>query len=752
MSGAGADKVTARTERSLSPPVVVAKVRRPRRRDGELHRDHLVDTLVANDRPLVAVRAPAGYGKTTTVRQWVEHDSRPAAWVSLDAADNDPVRFVRHVVRAVDGVAPVPEAEHLLAVEPPQLAAVTDAFSRALAGRPPVVLVLDDVHVVDAVAVVDLVGWLVGALPAGSTLAVVGRDLPPLRLTRRIAGGEALVLRRDDLSFTSAESHSVVVAALPGLDDEQVARLHERTEGWPAGLHLSLLAATAGPDPVAVLTELPRRAVDLGAYFHEELLRRIDPELRSFLVHTAILHRLSPALCDAVLERDDSATVLRSLAESENLFVVVHDGDSESLRYHHLFADLLLAELRATTPRLEPVLRGRAARWLDVHGDPDAAVGQALAAGDEELAATIAYRHAHGLMQLGLIGTIERWLQGFGPGSEVRNPLVGMLHGWVDFGRGHSDDVRRRLDVLERATWDGPLPDGTSSLAVARASLAMLWSGRGVKQTASDARLVRMAGPSGSPWWSTACLQEAVATALADRQADAVALFEEAEFAARGHPSTHALCLSHLAWARFGAGDEAGGLAAASAAYAELHARHLQTYNLAVHVHAVHAYVCARQGRRPDYAAAGDQTLTLVASLYGAVPRAQCQLRLVLAEGALLLGDADGAAELVDAAEPFLAAEPDAVVLWDWVDSLHEHLAARRRRDGVVGRYQLTEAELRVLGQLPTHRSLEEIGRELYISRNTVKTHAVSIYRKLGVSGRSAAVDRARVLGVLAHE
>lgn len=731
-------------------PVVVAKLRRPRLRPGELRRDRLVTFLSAAAVPVVAVRAPAGYGKTTTVRQWVEEDARPAAWVSLDAADNDPIRFLRHVVRAIDGVTALPDVEGLLAVEPPRVTAILPALATALSERPPMVLVLDDVHVVTEASVAALLEWLIGALPPESTLALVGRSAPPVRVTRHVAADDAVLLRREDLAFTRPELRSVVAGALPDLDAATVAGLYERTEGWPAGLQLSILAARAAPDPSAVLADLPRHAVDLGAYVHEELLRHLDSRLRTFLVRTAVLDRLSPALCDAVLGRDDSGAVLRSLAESENLFVVAHDDDPEWLRYHHLFADLLLAELRAQTPALEPVLRERAARWLSAHGDPDGAVGQALAAGDWELAATLAHVHAHDLVQRGQITTIARWLDRF-PAEQTRgSALLMLLHGWVDLVEGRPDDVARRLRLLDECHWEGPLPDGTPTLAVARASLAMLHAGGGVKQTAADARVVRDAGPAANPWWSTAWLFEAQSTVLADGGADAVALFGDAELAARGDTSTHLVCLAHLGWARLRAGDVAGGLAAADDAYRGLAAHRLEDYNLAVFVHAVHAYVSAHRGRRGDAQASSAQAERLLSTVGGGIPRAQVQTRLVLAEAALLLDDGEAAAALVTAAEPFLELEPDALVLWEWVDGLRERLSARRRRAGLVERHRLTEAELRVLAQLPTHRSLEAIGRELYISRNTVKTHAVSIYRKLGVSGRGAAVDRARALGLLA--
>lgn len=250
-------------------PVVEAKLRPPRLRAGELHRDHLVAALCAATVPVVAVHAPAGYGKTTTVRQWIEADPRLSAWLSLDGADNDPVRFLRHVVRAVDGIVPVPRAESLLLVEPPQASDVLAAFATALVGQPPLILVLDDVQVVEDGTVADLVVWLGASLPVGSTLALVGRSLPSVRLAHHLAGDDAVVLRRDDLAFDDREHRAVVDAAPVTLDDGQVDALHERTEGWPAGLQLSLLAARAAPDPAAVLADLPHRAEDLGGYVHE---------------------------------------------------------------------------------------------------------------------------------------------------------------------------------------------------------------------------------------------------------------------------------------------------------------------------------------------------------------------------------------------------------------------------------------------------------------------------------------------------
>lgn len=731
--------------------VVEAKLRTPRRRVDEVPRSLLVETLRTASVPVVAVRAGAGYGKTITVRQWVHADPRDAAWLTVDAGDNDPVSLLRHVVRALDGIVALPEVEALLAVEPPPVERVvlTELASALGVDRPPLVLVLDDVHLLTEAAAGRLLEWLVAALPAGSTLALVGRAMPPMHLTRHLVSDDAMVLRRADLAFTAAECRAATRRALPDLDHGAVERLWELSEGWPAGLYLALLALKTATSPDAVIADLPARAENIGAYFHEELLQSLAPEVRAFLVRTSVLGRLSGELCDAVLGRTGSGAVLRALAASDNLFVVALDDEPDWYRYHHLFADLLVAELRVESPQDEPALRRRAARWLSDHGLSDEAVRQSLAAGDEGLAAEIAHRYACARVQGGQIATLERWLDAFAPATVLLDPLLGLISGWVAMARGRSDDVAGWLALLAEADRPGPLPDGTASLAVAGAALAMFHGAGGVLRTAADARTVRQAGPGGSPWWSTACLFEATATQLADADADAVALHGAAEFATRADPAAHPVALAHLAWAHFAVGDQVLGQQHAAQAVAELRARNLDDFTLTTHVHVVHAYAAAMRGDHAEAEAACRHARGLLDELSGTVPRSQCQMRLVLVDAALVCHQLDLADTLLTEAEAFLAAEPDAVVLWAWAERLRGVVGSRGRDRRTIDRLGLTTAELRVLAELPTHRSLEEIGEVLYVSRNTVKTHVVAIYRKLGVSARSAAVDRGRELGLV---
>ncbi len=230
---------------------------------------------------------------------------------------------------------------------------------------------------------------------------------------------------------------------------------------------------------------------------------------------------------------------------------------------------------------------------------------------------------------------------------------------------------------------------------------------------AADARRVQEAGPEDNPWWATARLMEAVATPLADPEADAVALCSSAEFATRTDPTAHAVALAHLAWAQLQRGDVAAGDASIDRALAEVDAEGLAGYPLVIHVQAVAAYALARRGRREAASGLIVATHESLGALEQAVARARCHAWLILAEAALLLDDLALASVLLGEARPLLRHEPEAVVLSMWADRLRAGVDAGRRQATQVARVGITEAEARVLTELPTHRSLEEIGEVL---------------------------------------
>ncbi len=726
--------------------VVPQRLRPPRSRPGVLERTSLIGRLLAADATLVTIRGGAGYGKSTLAGQWVKADPRSTGWMSLVVGDNDPVVLLRHLARALaaGGVDTTHVEDLLRSREPriaeevlPALASVLDNCDR------PFLVVLDDVHLIDRPDALDALDALAEAVPDGSTLALVGRALPPLRLARRRLSGGVFQLEQVDLAYTRVDALAVA-GQLDQMPQGVVDELVRCTEGWPAGLYLGILALAEHPDPPVVLRGLLTADQRVAEYLHEEVLDRLSPEWRTFLLQASVLDRLSGPLCDAVLQRDDSAQVLRSLWESGNLFVLSVD-DSGSFRLHDLFAELLLAELRRTDPEAEGPLRRRAATWHDEHGQMDAAVHQALASGDRQFAATMLYRQLFAVIFLGEVATLQRWLDGF-PRDEVRsNGLVALSAGWLALTLGQRRALEMHLADARAAHHDGVLPDGTVSYEVGLAALEMTASLDGLGEMSRAAGVVRAAGPTGSPWSGMAALFEALALGYSGR-ADPVEVLERAELESRGMPAVHAVTVAHLGVALCRRTDRIVGSDLIMQAVAEVREHRLESYSMAAIVHCAHSYSAALNGDRDASLHAAAKAHSVKSSMVHVVARAHIHMGLLLCDAALHRRDLAAAAKELQSVLEFLPSEPEALLFVQWAEELEGRLAHLRAAGHPV---ELTAAEFRVLQQLPTHRSLVEIGEHLYVSRNTVKTHAQSIYRKLGCQGRSEAVARARGLGLL---
>jgi LuxR family maltose regulon positive regulatory protein len=723
-----------------------SKISAPRLRSPELPRRALLDRLDGADARLVVLRGPAGAGKTTLARQWVARDRRPAAWLTLDAADDDPVRFVRNLVAALDAGAAVPEAVAAAAAPHPDVEdGVLAALGRCWDAGPDRILVVDDAQELQSPEALAVLRRVLDMVPDGSTAVVCSRALPAIRWARRLAGGDAQILGGQDLAYSHEEAAEVVHRALPGLAPEAVSSLIEVTGGWPAALQLAVLAIRGRPDAARRVPDLPLRDPALQAYFHDEVLAGLDPDDRAFLVRTSVLEQLCGSLCDAVVEGEGSGDRLERLASSENLFVAGLDDDGMWYRYHALFRELLLAELRSPVPGEEPRLRRRAAEWLSTAGHADAAVRQAVGSGDPVLAGRVAVEHLMECMNAGQTATVEGWLLAAGETMVAESAGLAVSAGWVALTRGRGEELDQRLRLLR----DLPPADGsTDQLQKARDALFVVSGSGGTTETHAAARRLVALGPVGNPWWTLAALLEAVTGHMLGELPDPRERLAFVASASAPLSTIDLVARSQLALFDLRSGDRGAGQRLALELRRQLDESNLAGFPLNAIVLAVAALAEAQLGRTNDWRHSADLCRGHLLSLSGSVPRAQVQQRLVLAEAALAGRDVPLARRFLEEAEPYRRQEPDVVLLHDWARDLGDRVASRlASRGGVVD--ELTEAELRVLDHLATHWTLGEIGQHLYVSRNTVKSHTIAIYRKLGVSGRSAAVEQARNVGLL---
>lgn len=374
-----------------STPIVETKLFVPRPRAGLVPRPRLDDLLGAHSR-LTLISAPAGFGKSTLLTSWLAtHSQTPVAWVSFDEGDNRPEVFWSYVLTALERAAPGTGASGLALLESGQpIESVLAAVLNELSVLPTdVILVLDDYHLAESADLQAVMALLVERLPPQVRLVISTRQDPTLPLARLRARGELTEVRAADLRFTADEAGSYLAeAAEIELDAADVSALEARTEGWIASLQLAALSLRGRDDPSRFIEGFAgddRYVVD---YLVEEVLDRQPPEVRDFLLGTAVLERLTGPLCDAVTETTDGAQMLESL-ERRNLFVVPLDDQRRWYRYHHLFADVLRAHVLAEQPDRVPGLHARASAWYDEAGEPVLAVKHALAAGDGERAADL---------------------------------------------------------------------------------------------------------------------------------------------------------------------------------------------------------------------------------------------------------------------------------------------------------------------------------------------------------------------------
>ncbi|TPG18419.1 LuxR C-terminal-related transcriptional regulator [Pedococcus bigeumensis] len=453
--------------------VLGTKIHVPVPRRDLVPRTRLAQELGTPDSPrLVLVSAPAGFGKTTLLSQWLAtgDSDRRVAWLSLDEADNDPHRFIEHLVAAVHLVADVAEATQLVAAGShlPTDTVLTSLVNDLDLQPGRTVLALDDYHVIETPDVHRAVTFLLDHLPPRVTLAVATRSDPPLPLARLRARGELVELRAADLRFTAEEATAFLTDAMGlDLDPSQVTALETRTEGWAAGLQLAGLSLRGVDDTagfVDAFTGSHRFVLD---YLVEEVLRHEPDAVRTFLLDTAVLRKLTGPLCDALTGGSGGSVTLEAL-ERANLFVIPLDERREWFRYHHLFADTLRARLLAEQPDRVPGLHRAASEWYAAHSLPEDAVRHALAAADPAYAADLVEAALPDLRRERRDRLLREWLTAL-PVDVVRSrPLLGTYLAWTRLVLGDLDGVETALHDAERSLAAGtpPARPGASAAAL----------------------------------------------------------------------------------------------------------------------------------------------------------------------------------------------------------------------------------------------------------------------------------------------
>jgi LuxR family maltose regulon positive regulatory protein len=734
-------------------PILESKLTPAPTRPGIVSRVRLLERLEASAAtPVIAICAPAGYGKTVLAAEWAQRDPRPFVWLSIDRHDNDPTVLLTYLAVGLDRVEPIdPSVLGVLASRGASISqTVLPRLGAAVASKAlPVVLVLDDVHLLQDQQGLDALAVLVDHLPQGSQLAVTSRGEPPLPVARWRAEGRLAELGPAELAMNPVEAGSLLSAARVALPNGEVTELTRRTEGWPVALYLAALAHKASGQPGNAAVTFTGDDRFLADYLHAELLAHLPPEGVAFLTRTAVLEQLSGPLCDAILETTGSAAVLASL-ERSNLLVLPMDRQREWYRYHPLFRELLRGELERSEPELAGELTLRAAHWCQHHSLVEAAIGYAMDAGDADLAARGVEQATISVYRSGRLATVQRWFDWFDDHDLVQQyPAVAMLGAWTQALGGHAAAAERWADATEQGSYAGVLPDGSASIEGWRALLRAKLCRRGVTQMRADAELALTLIPVGSLWRAPAQLLLGISQLLAGDLAVADRVLAEAAEVAQDSGATVAasVALAERAILAIGRQDWQAAQTLVAQARSVVASAHLEACVTSLMLYAAGVRVAIHHGDldQADQDLARAQQLRPQATR--ALPYYAVQARLELTRAYLALTDLAAARTVLSEVDELLRWRPDLGTLPEQASQLRSQVDQVRGQ--VIATAPLTTAELRLLPLLATHLTFREIGEQLYLSQHTVKTQALSIYRKLGASSRGQAVQRVQAIGLL---
>src|SRR5215471_15290007 len=696
----------------VSEAVIATKLFKPDPRHQTVQRERLIDLLrQGNTLPLTLVVAPAGWGKSTLVADWLARDGVAAGWVSLDSGDDDPKRFWRYLLLAAGQAASAAGPAGLRRLDMAGSDVLRDVLpefiNEVAASDDPLVLVLDDYHLVSSRQVHESVATLLDRCPPQLHLIIVTRADPPLPVSRLRVRSQLAEVRAEQLRFSLGEAREFFDGRLDAaLPDRDVHRLLTRTEGWPAGLQLAALRLRDRADASGFIERFTGADWHIASYLCEEVLDSQDSRTREFLLYTSVLNRMCAPLCDVLTQRADGEELISDIHRA-NLFLIPLDDERRWFRYHHLFGDLLRHELTVHDPGRPTVLHKRAAEWYADNGDPAEAIGHAIASGDFSLSRRLIAEHWRQPFNAGQPVTVRMWLDALPPEVVASDTSLSAARAWTALDMGQLEEASAALDAAE----DSGKPD--AHLAVLRA-LLIYKSGDvgGAAQRLGD--ISQDAPGADDPFVATVHrLVQGISWLWLGDFGHAQELLAEA--ARRAEADGNRLAYIYAQGCRALMAEGRGDLALADTLALDAESVSERTVS-DMHFVAMFPRLAAARlaARRGEWAAA--------------VRAATAAVEL----GRRGAGRVELAAALLTAAAVNRTCPPP---------------APARDRDGLIE--PLTDRELTILRLLPAPTPQRELASALFVTPNTLRTHLRAIYRKLGAESRDDAVIRARERGLL---
>ncbi|MFZ2016255.1 MAG: LuxR C-terminal-related transcriptional regulator [Nocardioides sp.] len=711
-------------------------------------RTAVVARLIAAAEQVVSVTAPPGYGKTTLLAEWARRHEGRVAWVSCDQVRDEPGSLWVAMSTALGSRGSLTDLSHLPGIDDHELDLVVGQRLRAKeqrARRQRVMLVLDGLEELRSPHCRRLVAGLARTVPAGWTLALASREQLPLAISRMRLERRLLEIGPDDLAMSVAEAAELLDAAGVRLSPAGAGDLVTRTEGWPAALSLAAMAIGDGEATASQPFSGHHRL--MSDYLRSEVLDPLSRRERRLLVRTSVLDRVSGPLADDVVGGRKATRVLEQLARRGVALPVL--GEEGWYRYHPLLRQLLETELRTETPDLVAPLHARAAEWFETHGELEQAIEHAYLSGDLEAFGSLVLEAMQAVWAGGQIDTVRRWMEQLGRCSPAPHRPAMIAHGALIFALlGRPGDAERWTAVAESLPPTGYLPDGDSvegTLAYLRANLCR----HGPATMRSDAAEALLGLGATSPYRATMVHTEGLSYLLEGdlEQADAsFAHAYELAVSLQASPLT-GLVLAEQFQVAAAREDWATAESLVKRALDEVAGGAYDDYWTSALVFASAARAAAHRGDTSEARRYAQRAARLRPLLTYALPVVSLQALVELARAYLSLVDPSGARAVLEQARGILLQRPDLGTLATTARELQE------RVDQITiatprGASSLTAAELRLVPLLPTHLTYPEMGERLFLSRHTVKTHAASVYRKLGASSRAEAVERINQLGL----